>query len=56
MNDELGPYWDEACQWAAKYCREMFHKEWHDDSIAHEYMAARNGYIAGKESAVKGRD
>lgn len=45
----LPSHWGEACEWAKDYCRKMFHKEWHDDSIAHEYMAARNGYLAACE-------
>lgn len=39
--------WERACQWAARYCQAKFQKKWSDDSIAHQYMAARNGYLAG---------
>jgi hypothetical protein len=53
QEDTLSPYWNEACEWAAQYCREMFNKEWHDNSIAGEYMAARNGYIGAREATAK---
>lgn len=45
--------WDRACKWAKGYCKRMFHREWHDDKIAHEYMAARNGYKAGHSAGYR---
>lgn len=41
------PGWEEACAWAASYVLKHYGRQWHDERVAHQYMDARNGYLAG---------
>lgn len=47
MNRYSTKEWNRAYRWARKYIEKRFGLAWFDDKVAHEYMAARNGYLAG---------
>lgn len=47
--------WTRACRWAKRYCIRHYKREWDDPRVAHEYMSARNGYLAGFKAGLKSK-